>query len=230
MKNLFKNKILFIFLIFLFLVTSFTNVFADSNSSFSGYYNDILFDSDVITSSLPNGELSMNVNNYIVLYDTIDCKYFLWTTYGGHYDTSNFYIIKSSENSLEINCDNAYTIYYFDPNSMSCCYGSGGASDWYYSTGNILGYYIFDLTRFDLVISNFNLYTSSDCLEINNSFFHLSPLGITGVLVETTMKAQVMEQMKIMIVGFLKYLIVFVISLIAFWKGWHFLSMQLKKA
>ena len=44
------------------------------------------------------------------------------------------------------------------------------------------------------------------------------------------MKAEIMEQMKITVVGFLKYLIALVISLIAFWKGWQFLSTQLRKA
>ena len=39
-----------------------------------------------------------------------------------------------------------------------------------------------------------------------------------------------MKQIKTMIVGFLKYLIVFLVSVIAFYKGWKFLSTQLRKS
>ena len=84
-----------------------------------------------------------------------------------------------------------------------------------------------------IFISSVDIYKDVNKNEI---FFQKPPqvipevLGITETLVEETEKVQIAEQLKIMIVGFLKYLIVLVISLIAFWKGWQFLSMQLRKA
>lgn len=79
----------------------------------------------------------------------------------------------------------------------------------------------------DVVYSSINIVYNDDNSKV---FFQQAPLGITKTLVEETQKVEIMEQMKIMIVGFLKYLIVLVISLIAFWKGWQFLSTQLRKA
>lgn len=65
-----------------------------------------------------------------------------------------------------------------------------------------------------------------------NVVFQVAPQvpEITKILVEQTTQAQIQEQMKKIITGFLKYLIVFVISVIAFWKGWKFLSKQFKTA
>lgn len=62
------------------------------------------------------------------------------------------------------------------------------------------------------------------------SFFQMAPQGITQTLVEELTKAKPMEEMKTIVLGYLKYLIALVISVIAFWKGWQFLSMQLRKA
>jgi|GEM_PF-6738746 len=75
------------------------------------------------------------------------------------------------------------------------------------------------------------LYTSNDIKKFDGSiFFRPTLLGITETLVAETEKAQIMEQIKTMITGFLKYLIVLVISVIAFYKGWKFLSTQLRKS
>ena len=75
------------------------------------------------------------------------------------------------------------------------------------------------------------LYSTSDLYNASGDiFFQKTLLGITETLVAETNKAQITEQLKTMIAGFLKYLIVLVISVIAFWKGWQFLSTQLKKA
>lgn len=84
----------------------------------------------------------------------------------------------------------------------------------------------------DRTNGNFSIYYST--LDIyNNSgnvVFHAPPVGITQVLLEETTKAKIMGQIKTMIAGFLKYLIALVISVIAFYKGWKFLSTQLKKS
>lgn len=82
-----------------------------------------------------------------------------------------------------------------------------------------------DRAQFTFLFSTENIYNPT-----GDVFFHHTPLGITQTLVAETEKAQIMEQIKTMIVGFLKYLIVLVISVIAFYKGWKFLSTQLRKS
>lgn len=75
------------------------------------------------------------------------------------------------------------------------------------------------------------LYSTNNLYYPSGEIFFQKPLlGIKETLVVETEKAQIMEQIKIMIAGFLKYLIALVISVIAFYKGWKFLSMQLRKS
>lgn len=107
----------------------------------------------------------------------------------------------------------------------------------YDSDFNCIGYYIYNLPENDsITISKVNGYFKSTFTVKNSSgqtvdpFFPSPPQEITGVLVAETGKAQIMEQIKTMIVGFLKYLIVLVISVIAFYKGWKFLLTQLRKS
>ena len=76
-----------------------------------------------------------------------------------------------------------------------------------------------------VVYSTFEVYNPDDKLV-----FQTPPVEITQVLLEETTKAGIMNQIKTMIVGFLKYLIALVVSVIAFYKGWKFLSTQLRKA
>ena len=94
-------------------------------------------------------------------------------------------------------------------------------------TGNasLVGYYY----REDLENENF-LFKNIDVYKNGELFFQKPPLGITQTLVEETEKVQIAEQLRTMIVGFLKYLIALVISVIAFYKGWKFLSTQLKRS
>lgn len=89
-----------------------------------------------------------------------------------------------------------------------------------------------DIARFNRVThSTFNMKQGDSVVfEKNIDFFRLAPVGITQVLLEATTQAKIMEQIKTMIAGFLKYLIALVISVIAFYKGWKFLSTQLKKS
>ena len=77
----------------------------------------------------------------------------------------------------------------------------------------------------EIYFSTVNIYDSD-----LNVVFQPAPVEITQVLLEETTKAGIMYQIKTMIVGFLKYLIVLVVSVIAFYKGWKFLSTQLRKA
>lgn len=110
-------------------------------------------------------------------------------------------------------------VYYYD-SDLNCL----GAKPYHLNGGSSIS------------ISGVNYYFYSEYTMRNNSgevvdpFFPSPPQEITGVLVAETTKAQIMEQIKTMIVGFLKYLIVLVISVIAFYKGWKFLLTQLRKS
>ena len=95
------------------------------------------------------------------------------------------------------------------------------------TTHSKVGYHVSTSDNNIYVYSNTNVYTD---YEKSSIFFQKTPLGITGVLVEETTKAEIMKQIKTMIVGFLKYLMVFLVSVIAFYKGWKFLSTQLRKS
>lgn len=74
-----------------------------------------------------------------------------------------------------------------------------------------------------LVFSTINIAYASD---LDTLFF---PLPQT-VLGKEAMKAKILPQLKTMVIGYLKYLVALVVSLIAFWKGWQFLLKTFKKA
>lgn len=77
------------------------------------------------------------------------------------------------------------------------------------------------------------IWSNFDMLDKNgNVVFQKAPqvAEITKALVEQTTKAQVAQQLQNTIKSFLIYLVVFVVSLLAFWKGWRLLSNSLRKA
>ncbi|MFR5507688.1 MAG: hypothetical protein ACLTKT_00540 [Clostridia bacterium] len=80
----------------------------------------------------------------------------------------------------------------------------------------------------NIVYSNYDVYD-----EYGKLVFQAPPQvnpTLTETLVEETTQAQITQQIQTMILGFLKYLTLFVVSVIAFYKGWKFLSTQLKRA
>ncbi len=78
------------------------------------------------------------------------------------------------------------------------------------------------------------LYSNYDVYDKNGELVFQAPPQVnptlTETLVEETTQAQITQQIQTMILGFLKYLTLFVVSVIAFYKGWKFLSTQLRKA
>lgn len=80
----------------------------------------------------------------------------------------------------------------------------------------------------NIVYSNYDVYDKNDKL-VFQAPPQVNPT-LTEILVEETTQAQITQQIQTMILGFLKYLTLFVVSVIAFYKGWKFLSTQLRKA
>lgn len=79
-----------------------------------------------------------------------------------------------------------------------------------------------------IVTSNYDVYDKNGEL-VFQAPPQVNPT-LTETLVEETTQAQITQQIQTMILGFLKYLTLFVVSVIAFYKGWKFLSTQLRKA
>lgn len=80
----------------------------------------------------------------------------------------------------------------------------------------------------NICASNLDIRNNKDFLGNDDLVFQESPTLST--LRGINFRPMVWEIMKMTIAGFLKYLIVFLVSLIAFWKGWQFLLKQLRKA
>lgn len=204
MKNkFFVNRFLPILCIFLLVACFFTtNVFASSN----------------LTANNGNSYNLPEFTEEMKKYD----KYLIFVENGGKLFNLVFLVDNNG--------------YFYNTTGGIFCYGRvllcSTTGDSYYNTryevssGTIakLGG---PITSASVFISSVDIYADANK---NNIFFQKPLLGIKETLVVETEKAQIMEQIKIMIAGFLKYLIALVISVIAFYKGWKFLSMQLRKS
>lgn len=227
MRNLFNNKLFITLFIFLLIIFTFSSVFAD----YTGVTHS--FDRPDLINWISKFEQYQSGNYYYILVDKANTPNSSSTCYvefidKEYYDSHNIKTYLSFENGY-------YYLNYTEP-VLTCVTWNGSGSLYQgldYRSKSVCGFApssvtdnVADLT-FDTSLSR--VYKDSTC-DATSIFFRVPLQGITQTLVEETMKAQVMEQLKATIVGFLKYLIVFVISVIAFWKGWQFLSMQLKKA
>ena len=213
-NKFFTHRLLPILSVFLFTVfVFFTNVKASTDEKtvyYNGQYyplpaecteNYLLFEN--------NGRLILafgDTSYWGVLVSGSDYYYYNYsndTSYGTGNNRLNFY---NYEYSLD-------TTDFLTPSAK------------YYGIWGIMGNASGGLSGLKIHYSSVDIKDSS-----GNVFFQKTPLGITETLVVETNKVQIAEQLKKMITGFLKYLIALVISVIAFWKGWQFLSTQLKKA
>lgn len=205
--------ILSIFLLVVFVLTTFS--FASDNSSQCPVCEEelILFYPDGISSIiLTNDGSGKHVNNMFLV--KLDNEYYIVVT-------CSYSNVHGNE-KLYINNNNLST----SPSCYMYAYFKYSNNSW-----NYIGY---DNNFVSNIIQNATFISSTTDIYTDDTFsdyfFQSAPLGITKTLVEETTKVQITEQLKIMIAGFLKYLIVFVISVIAFWNGWQFLSTQLRKA
>lgn len=219
MKNkFFINKFLPIISIFLFVV------FVASSSVFA--YSPSCWSDDVVN----------RINNTYSKYSS-EYKYFIcFINYSSQvimycWNDDNTFFVQGSLNglpTLESNQTSNFLGLVLDGNSLSVLSS--------HKQFNKVGYEVYSSGGNITLHTNTTVYNDYDKTSV---FFQLPPQEVeeveevktvTETLVEETMKSQIMDQMKTMIVGFLKYLIALVISLIAFWKGWQFLSTQLRKA
>lgn len=196
-----KNK-KFLFMLFSFIVLS---VFAVFNNNCYATTNSIVFndgESDVTLSDLP---LSLNDYNAIVIKSTnTSYKYYLMF-YGK--DTN---LVLGGTNGLQLTtADSSKITFYFVKNDLSYqSYGSISLQDGCYT-------------------SNF-YYSSADVLDSSGNVVFQGPTLTT--LAEALEKANPVETFQTMMAGLVKYLILFLILLVAFWKGWQFLLKQLRHA
>ena len=210
MKNkFFTHKFLPVLSIFLLVVLIFTSsVFAYSPSSWS---DDVV---SLINNTYSN--YSSEYKHFICFVNrSIEVVMFCWN------DDDTFFVQGSLNGSptLEASQATSFLCLKLDGNTLAVLSSE--------VSFNKVGYHVYTSGDNITLHTNTNVYNDYDKTSI---FFQLPPQGITETLVEETTKVQIAEQLKMMIVGFLKYLIVLVISVIAFWKGWKFLSTQLRKA
>lgn len=204
-----KNKFIVISLIFMLLLSIFTfnnNVYASNEDNF---YSMVQKGYKFIESKGYDPKKFTNYfileNGATIIYLPDDSGFYVYDWSGYMCRGSNFFVVDFNLNT-------------FEPMDKE---------PWINMSNNPS-----DIARFNRVThSTFNMKKGDDVVfEKNIDFFQLPPAVITQVLLEETTKAKIMEQIKTMIAGFLKYLIALVISVIAFYKGWKFLSTQLKKS
>lgn len=217
MKNILNNRILVILSIFVILITSLcTSCFASSDLKFS---NDETYTLSDFSEFVGN-------DSYIIVYGSNKNlgKRFLLLPYNKEqykvllYKSGDYYSLQlhSIDTDGGYNYSKKYTFRYCLDKNSAWLSGTTSDSSGFYFDGGIEC-----------------VYTTDDIYDTEgNLVFQGAPQipEITKTLVEQTTQTQIQEQLKLMITGFLKYLIVFVISVIAFWKGWKFLSKQLKRA
>lgn len=211
MQKLLKSKLFIILLVFILISFSFI--------SFSKANNEItyIFNKQTYNITLPENL----VGNFVICRDNGSYT-LLYTTSSGYFKITQEF----SDGKYGIMCYSDKECTKTKPYNILVLFSSNTTLD--YINGNIGSWKPTDYQqRYDFQSM---FYSSVDVYYNGELFFQLPPQGITQMLVAETTKAQIMEQMKIIVVGFLKYLIVFVVSLIAFWKGWQFLLGQLRKA
>lgn len=223
-NNFFYNRFLPILSVFLLVLFIF-NISKASNDNEYYSFNDETY--GTIKFKLPDNCINYCISQY-------DKGYFCFI----YTDNSSYHFAVKNEN------DTYKKIFLYTDNTYSTTvsfYRLRINDNWAFEPiyDETLGCYILDFSNASstllinepLYFSTFNT-SNQDLTNIddNTLFFQKAPQEMSRLLVEETAKVQIMEQLKIMIVGFLKYLIVLVISLIAFWKGWQFLSTQLRNA
>lgn len=227
-KIFYDNKILVVFSLLLFLSLFFCS---NVKANFTDDFPDMVYPVG-ITPSKNNTDIQANLTRYVcnkvlVKYKGNDSYYIINYISADYNSTRRLYI--SSNNIVEME-GILYKQYLRWKGSDWSYAGWSGYSGGNASNVNGEISYTTLVNNCEIVSASKNIYKDN---TFNEVFFQLTPPveipEITQTLVGEVTKAQIMEQIKTMIVGFLKYLIVLVISLIAFWKGWKFLSTQLRK-
>lgn len=215
MKNkFFSNKFLPILSVFLLVTFVFTTtVFGfSSKCPVCDEQLELNYPDGVSSIILTDDGSGRHVNNMILV--KLDGYYYiiLTSSNNGH-STEKLYI----DNGTFCTSPSCYLFAYFKYVNNS----------WNYIGHNDISFSNNIINNASFLSSTSNIYTDSSLTDV---FFQSAPLGITKTLVEETEKVQIAEQLRTMVVGFLKYLIALVISVIAFWKGWQFLLTQLKRS
>lgn len=229
MRNLLKNKLFIVLLVFLLLIINCSGVFAYTLEELPAFetlasYDDIVsnYKYYVIVRTFNGGSY-----NYILLC-TNKNNFVAYTSSAGN---ANIAVRKDSGNDY-ITSWGYITVYNYSSDGTWKKF-TNSAYDGYCNVVTYMSPNGYDDVN-SFCYSNADVYTTSGTV-----FFQQPPpiveeptveIALTQTLVETATQVQIAEQLKMMIVGFLKYLIVLVISLLAFWKGWQFLSTQLRKA
>lgn len=221
MKNVLKNKFFIIFSVFILVINTFCSISKCAFTDDADFY----WPDDVKPYPL-DYDSGDPVSNQVLVKcgDTYYCLSYVTIDY--IYGTQKLYL--DSNNRINGTSLDHITAHKYNSDSESWSWCSWGNTNTVNSTSSGMSNLHQILDSCEVISTSSNIYTDDTFTEI---FFYVPPQQeITRILVAETGKVQIMEQLRKMIVGFLKYLAVFLVSLIAFWKGWQFLSTQLKKA
>ena len=230
MQSLFKNKLIVLSLIFLILITNLSSVFAADTTVVNGTtysYPDKVVEYLKTTDYYNNDYICLG---FKWVYGSTQ-KYYVW--FFKKTDTLKVHFYKRSDyNCWTLVTNEKFNGIHFEFDGSGNYLSKAEKKDYISTQTSFYSWFGSAVNATTIYIANGDVYNSNDTI-----FFQGPPpiveeptAEITQVLAEEAQKTQIAEQLKTMIAGFLKYLIVLVISLIAFWKGWQFLSTQLKKA
>lgn len=223
MKNILNNRILVILSIFVILITSLcTSCFAS---------DDIKYTYNGVERTVPD------FSHRLVDGGTY-CLAFILDKYSSGEPLPRYWLFVSNQNEqpcFGITDDGIFVYRYtraYYCNFLTDQTWLSYNSDFFTFTSDLGGKNKADIIQTDFKVYKANYTPGKEATFTDEVVFPVAPQipEITKTLVEQTTQTQIQEQLKLMITGFLKYLIVFVISVIAFWKGWKFLSKQLKRA
>lgn len=213
MRNIFKYKTLIIISLFILLLFTF------SVSSFSG--SSIVYEGQSYTlsdylSSFKNITIFKKVDKQGKFYSYVYCA------------SNSDYNIIAGDFGFTVSSGLSTDYIFFNDVFYDNLEGLLSSGEEYSRRVNT-----FHNSEYMVNISSNIIYSNCDVKDSEgNVVFQGAPQvpEITKTLVEQTTQAQITQQLQTMIVGFLKYLIVFVILVISFWKGLKFLLRQLQEA
>lgn len=201
-----KNKFLFIFLVILILF-SFTLInccFAAESTSYT------ITGRNGNTVTFPEFTEDNIENGFFI-------QYWSGTYYMGVFNSSDVHLYKSG---YKIGSNVSYKEYSFNTSSNSWAFYRNMNAN-----GEICG-------ESGLFYSSVDIYSSSSSNDVaisktGTNFFLPEPEVTLATILEENSPT---ETFQTMIHGIIPYLIAFLVGLVAFWKGWKFLSKELHKA
>lgn len=205
MKNNIKNKILIILLIFLLLMTIYSNVFAKTD------FDDNMFYPDGITPNYSSSDGGRYATNKVLLLDESSGTYYILIYYSSEaeatHENQKLYLRASDNFILGTGCDHYQLLKFVD--------GSWTYVDWspYYDLENN------KTTNLSKIVSSCSIVSTSSDIYTNSSytdvFFPLPPVTLEEIMKQEMEQKATMKE----ILGILPMILSVLVSLLALRKA-----------